>query len=309
MNHVRLTPSHKPQRSADLCPLPQNKHADDLVEQCLAEIGAIPLLSKAQEQALAERIQAGDAQAKRAFIEANLCLVVHLARQYAAPGRNLLDLIQDGNLGLMRAVEHFDPERGYKFSTYAMYWIKQAIRRGQEQSERLVRLPSYLEGRLGLLARTRAHLFEAWGADPSDEQLAEALSLSLATVTQAQAADYQVLSLDRAISGHDETTLADLIADPAIIPQEEYVCQQEDARQRPGQVQVMLSSPTQREREVIVLYYCLDGLQGQRSYAQVGQMLGLSRERVRQLRERALGKLRQAAGSATLGMRHHEQAS
>jgi RNA polymerase primary sigma factor len=297
------------QQRPDLCPALLDDNLDDLVEQYLVEIGPIPLLSAEEERALALRIREGDAAAKQRFIEANLRLVVHIAKQYSNSSHNLLDMIQDGNIGLMRAVEHFDVTKGYKFSTYAFWWIKQAIRRGLDNTARMVRLPAYLSVRTGMIVRTKERLFEQQGYEPTDEQIAAQMEMDVTTVQQVKSANYRVLSLDKAVSGHDETTLGDLIPDERIPAYDDLLCEEEDERELPQQVREMLTCLTERERRVIILHFGLDGGIEHHGYAEIGRQLGISRERVRQVYESALLKLRLAARSATCIEHRSRQAS
>ncbi|HZO71434.1 MAG TPA: sigma-70 family RNA polymerase sigma factor [Ktedonobacteraceae bacterium] len=279
--------------------------AADALGLYLSEIGATPLLSPEEEHLLALRVQAGDEVAREQFLTANLRLVVHVAQRYQRDERDLPDLIQDGNLGLLRALESFDPAYGTKFSTYAYWWISQAIRRGREQTARLVRLPSYLDGRLGRIARARARLFEQHGCEPSTEQIAAALGLSVAEVEQAQAADRQMLSLDRPVSAHEEATLGDFIADGSLPPADEALCHEEAVQAQRHEIASLLACLTERERAVIMLRFGLDEREtgGTRSMAEVGRVLGISRERVRQLQHRAMSKIRAHAQQSVPGAR------
>jgi RNA polymerase primary sigma factor len=291
---VRLEEQQRP----DLCLALLDENLDDSVEQYLGEIGVIPLLSAEEEYHLAQRIRQGDEQAKRQFVEANLRLVVHIAKQYSMKGRNLLDMIQDGNIGLIRAVEHFDHTKGFKFSTYATWWIKQAICRGLDNTARLVRLPVYLSVRSGMIARIHARLFEQQGYEPTLEQIAAQMGMDVSVVEQVQATNYQILSLDKPVSGHDDTTLGELIPDERIPAYDDLLCQEEDERELPEQVAAMLACLTEREQQVIILHFGLFGVPCHRGYAEIGRELGICRERVRQVYARAIEKLRLAARSA-----------
>lgn len=292
--------AHGRERDTDAHPA-----ASDTLSLYLAEIGAVPLLSPEEEYALACRVKQGDEAAREHFVRANLRLVVEFAkRSAAADGADLLDRIQDGNLGLLQAVEHFDPSRGYKFSTYAFWWIRQAVCRGRQQTARLVRLPSYLETRLGTIARTQARLFEEHGCEPTASQIADALGLTVAQVEQAHAANVTMLSLDRPVSAHEEATLADCIADTRLADADEALCHEEEAQARRQSLESLLWCLTEREWAVIVLRFGLDSTAGvpseTRSLADVGRMLGICRERARQLEAHALTKLRQSAQALAL---------
>lgn len=279
--------------------------ASDTLGLYLSEIGAVPLLSAEEEHLLAVRVRQGDKDAREQFVSANLRLVVHVARQYQRDEGDLLDLIQDGNLGLLQAVEHFDPERGTKFSTYAFWWIMQAMRRGREQTVRLVRLPSYLDQRLGRIARAHAHLFDVLGCEPTTEQIAATLGMEVAAVEQARVADVAMLSLDRPVSAHNEATLGDCIADERLPEVDEDLCHEEHIQARKQQIERLLVCLTEREWAVIVLRFGLDSeTGGTRSMAEVGRALGISRERVRQLQHRAMSKLRAQAQQIVPGARH-----
>ena len=283
--------------------------AADTLGLYLSEIGAVPLLSPEEEHALAVRVRQGDEAAREQFLCANLRLVVHVAKRYQRDEGDLADLIQDGNLGLLQAVEHFDPERGTKFSTYAFWWIHQAIRRGREQTARLVRLPSYLDQRLGRIARAHARLFDVLGCAPTTAQIAAALGLTVEEVEQAVAADRQMLSLDRPVSAHQEATLGDCIADGSQPEVDEALCHEEHVQAQRQQIATLLGCLTPRERAVIVLRFGLDdeeeGTGSTRSLAEVGRILGISRERVRQLAHRAMSKVRTHDQQSVPGARHH----
>lgn len=277
--------------------------AEDLLQCYLRDIGSIPLLTAQQERDLAQRIRLGDPEARQRLIEANLRLVVHIAKAYVTRHRSLLDLIQDGNTGLIHATEKFAVEKGHRFTTYATHWIRQAILRGLENTSRPIRLPAYLSQRTGQIARAEKQLYAQQAEGPTDAQIADALHLDLALIERARAATYQMVSLDKPLSSHEDMTLADILVDERLLLHDEVVCQQEEHARHAQQIAALFALLTPREAQAVILYYGLDGGEQDRTYAQVGRLMGVSRERVRQLQASAFVKFRASADA------HRKEAS
>ena len=259
----------------------------DSLAAYLAEIGTAPLLTPAQEISLGRRAQAGDREAVHALVKHNLRLVVSVAKKYQNLGMSLLDLIQEGSVGLMRAAEKFDPTRGFRFSTYATWWIRQAILRALNEQSRLVRLPEYLSGRRNLVDQARETLRERLGRTPSDAEVAGEASVPVEQVTALAQASRPVASLDAPLGEDGELALGDLIRDGE--PSAEDLAEREDRR---AAVTQALSVLEQREREVIRLRYGLTDNGREHTLEEVGRTLGLTRERIRQIETKALRRLR-----------------
>jgi RNA polymerase primary sigma factor len=255
------------------------------LELFLAEIGRHRLLSAAEEVRLAKRVERGDLAAKKQMVNANLRLVVSIAKRYRGRGVPFLDLIQEGTLGLNRAVEKFDWRLGYKFSTYAHWWIRQAVERAIASQARTIRLPFHVIERRQKLARAARTLAPALGREPSLEELAEATGLPLGHVRQALGCAEASVSLNQAVGADGDTELADFLADPAAgDPVEE--AERSLLRQT---VQRRLERLPERERLIVERRF---GLQGEpQTLETVGRELGLTRERVRQLEVQALKQL------------------
>jgi RNA polymerase primary sigma factor len=250
----------------------------------MSELGRYPLLNAAEEVELAKRIERGDRQAKERMINSNLRLVVHNARRYTGQGVPLGDLIQEGIIGLNRAVEKFDWRRGYKFSTYATWWIRQACQRAIANQSRTIRIPVHVDERRRKLARTRQRLEAREGREPSLAELAEAAGMDLRYAQEALEAVEAGVSLNAPI-GDDSGELADLLADP------EAVDPIEEAGQslRRDAVRNALGSLSERERRIVELRFGFDG--DAMSLEAIGRELGLTRERVRELEQTALARL------------------
>jgi RNA polymerase primary sigma factor len=284
--------------------LPQTEDMGDSLGQYLGELIQVPLLSPGEEQRLAERIAQGDEQAKGQMIKANLRLVVSIAKRHTGYGLDLEDLVQEGNIGLIKAVERFDVTRGHTFSTYATYWIRQAMTRALADKGRLVRLPVYLRTTLSRLRRTQTQLFEELGRVPSRQELAQRVDLPLARVQELLMIDQPIWSLDMPLSEDGEVTLADTIPDETAQDPDEVVPLRIAQQELDAQVWAMLSGLTQRERAVVILRYRLDGPGERRTLQEVGRLLGITRERVRQLEAKALDKLRQAGCPLAITSQH-----
>ena len=270
---------------------------DDPVKQYLYEIGRFPLLSAEDEAELARRIERGDTQAKNRLIECNLRLVASLARKYENRGLSFMDLVQEGSLGLNRAAEKFDHTTGNRFSTYATWWIKQAMLRAIADQARTIRLPVHMNELLGRLRKARRELEIAYGREPTDAELAAEMGLSESRVAELNLIAQETVSLDAPIAGEDTDQLGSFIADESAVSPEGSAV--ESAMN--GQLYAALDTLESREREILKLRYGLrDGVP--LTLEQTGKLFGITRERVRQIEEKALRKLRSPARRLSLTM-------
>jgi RNA polymerase primary sigma factor len=253
----------------------------------LREIGAVNLLTPEQEIKLAARIKAGDKEARELMIKANLRLVVKVARRYEGIGMPLLDLISEGNIGLMTAVERFDPSKGAKLSTYACWWIKQSIKRALAEQSKTIRLPVHMVGKIFNMHRTARRLLETLGREPTDEELAEELGITTFQVSQMRLAATRPASLDAPMSEEDCHSLSDVIQDEAAeTPSEQFQSSAET-----GMLHQMVANLQPREARLLQARFGLDG-SSPKTLDEVGQAFGVTRERARQLQGNALKKLR-----------------
>jgi RNA polymerase primary sigma factor len=260
----------------------------DALQMFLNELRHYPLLSAKEETELAQRIERGDLEAKERLINANLRLVVSLAKRYPTYDLTLLDLIQEGIFGLVRAAEKFDWRKGYKFSTYATFWIRQAIQRGLESRARTIRIPSHVGIRQRKLSQAQTDLQAKLGRDPTDEELAEATDMKLSHLREAREAMRTVVSLDRPVSGaggDGETPFGALLPAEGDSVDEEVAVSMEHAAVRRALAQL-----PERQRDVVRLRYGIDGEDPKR-LTETGRELGISPERVRQIESDALRRL------------------
>ncbi len=262
--------------------------ADDSVRLYLREIGKIPLLNSEEELKLAYEIKAGDKEAKDKMAEANMRLVVSIAKRYVGRGLDLLDLIQEGNTGLLRAVEKFDPDKGFKFSTYATWWIRQAITRAIADQARTIRIPVHMVETINKLLRTQRRLTQELNREPSNEEIAEAMEIEVDKVEHIMKIKQDISSLDASIRDDEEdSVLSDFIEDEDTVSPEESATNQ----LLKEQVKEILSALTEREQKILKLRFGLeDGKQ--HTLEEVGQEFSVTRERIRQIEAKALAKLR-----------------
>src|SRR5712691_2571812 len=268
----------------------------DSLQLFLNEAGRYPLLTAAEEVELAKLIERGDKQAKDRMVNANLRLVVSIAKKYQGHGISLLDLIQEGIIGLIRAVEKFDWRRGYKFSTYATWWIRQAVQRGVANKSRTIRIPVHIVEREQKMARAERDLVLKLGRQPTDQELAKAAKLPLKQVREVKSAARAVTSLDRPIGDDASGSYGDLFAADQVQTEEEV-----EVSLREETLHKALSELPERERDVVKLRYGMDGDPDPKSLEEIGRTLGLTRERVRQIEARALQRLAERREVAALG--------
>jgi RNA polymerase nonessential primary-like sigma factor len=265
----------------------------DATQLYLSEIGYAPLLTAEEEVQFARALRAGDGAARRRMIESNLRLVVKIARRYMGRGLPLLDLVEEGNLGLMRAVEKFDPELGYRFSTYATWWIRQSIERGIINQARTVRLPIHVVRQISAYVRTNRRLAQDLEREPSIEEIAAVFDRSLEQVDRMRTLREPIASVDAALGDDGEWTLIDGMADESL-PTPEDLVEMDDMRQVLDRWLGVLS---EKQRRVIELRFGLDGSE-RATLEAVGEELGVTRERVRQIQVEAMRRLRRLLAGA-----------
>jgi RNA polymerase primary sigma factor len=256
----------------------------------LREIGQVKLLTREDEVRLAKRIQKGDQAARQQMIKANLRLVVKIAHDYANYGLPLLDLISEGNIGLMKAVDRFDPTKGGKLSTYGAWWIKQSIKRALANQSKTIRLPVHLVDKISRLRRLSMQLTEEFGREPTDEELGEELNISPSKVAQLRNAAIRPASLDAAVGNEEDGgTLGDLVPDESAKTAYDVI-ENENMRES---IQELLPLLEERERKILTMRFGLDG-QKEMTLEEIGQKFKVTRERIRQLQNIGLLKIRKA---------------
>ncbi|MGL4344764.1 MAG: RNA polymerase sigma factor RpoD [Cellulosilyticaceae bacterium] len=275
--------------------LPEGISIDDPVRMYLKEIGKVPLLSADDEIKLAQRMENGDQEAKKKLAEANLRLVVSIAKRYVGRGMLFLDLIQEGNLGLIKAVEKFDYRKGYKFSTYATWWIRQAITRAIADQARTIRIPVHMVETINKLMRVSRQLLQELGRDPQPEEIAKVMDMPVSKVREIMKISQEPVSLETPIGEEEDSHLGDFIPDDDVpVPAEAaaFTLLKE-------QLIEVLDTLTEREQKVLRLRFGLDDGRA-RTLEEVGKEFNVTRERIRQIEAKALRKLRHPSRSKKL---------
>lgn len=260
---------------------------NDNVRMYLKEIGRISLLSLEEEQSLSKRVAEGDEEAKRILAESNLRLVVSIAKRYVGRGLLFLDLIQEGNIGLMKAVEKFDYDKGYKFSTYATWWIRQAITRALADQARTIRVPVHMVETINKMARIERQMTLELNREPTDQELSKKMGLSVEKIAEIKKISQDPVSLEKPISDEDDSHLGDFLADERTMSPEEFATYEI----LKDELREVLNTLTVREKEVLELRFGLfDG--SSHTLEEVGKKFKVTRERIRQIEAKALRKLR-----------------
>ena len=284
-----------PNMQVEALTLSKDVKINDPVRMYLKEIGRINLLTSDEEFEYAQRAVAGDKEAKQLLAESNLRLVVSIAKRYVGRGMLFLDLIQEGNIGLMKAVDKFDPTKGYKFSTYATWWIRQAITRAIADQARTIRVPVHMVETINKLARVQRQLTQELNREPTDEEIAKKLGISIEKVREVYKISQDPVSLETPIGEEDDSHLGDFIKDERTMGPEEYAT----VEMLKEELKDVLKTLTEREEKVLRLRFGLDDGQC-RTLEEVGQIFGVTRERIRQIEAKALRKLRHPSRSRKL---------
>lgn len=280
-------PDGVPSSQADALELAVEYNLEDSIKMYLTEIGEIPLLTPEEELQLAKRIAEGDEDAKQRFIEANLRLVVSIAKKYTTKGMAFPDLIQEGNTGLIRAVNKFDWTLGNKFSTYATWWIRQAILRAISDHGRTIRIPVHMVEIIGKITRSKRRLSQQLGRDPTREEIAQDIHVPLSKVIEAETSASDIVSLDSPVNEEESASLGEFLSDSTILEPSEVVNRTLLAET----VAALLDTLSEREAEVLRLRFGLyDGQT--HTLEEVGKIYGVTRERIRQIETKAIRKLR-----------------
>ncbi|MDK6804346.1 RNA polymerase sigma factor RpoD [Aerococcus sp. UMB1112A] len=285
----------KDKEEEDETSIPANVKMNDPVRMYLKEIGRVSLLTADEEVALAKRIEEGDPIAKQELAEANLRLVVSIAKRYVGRGMSFLDLIQEGNMGLMKAVEKFDYTKGFKFSTYATWWIRQAITRSIADQARTIRIPVHMVETINKLVRIQRQLLQDLGREPTPEEIGAEMDLPTEKVRNIMKISQETVSLETPIGEEDDSHLGDFIEDNEAMSPEEFTSQE----MLKEQLNEVLDTLTDREENVLRLRFGLEDGQS-KTLEQVGKQFGVTRERIRQIEAKALRKLRHPSRSKQL---------
>jgi RNA polymerase primary sigma factor len=268
-------------------PAPLEKARGDTLQLYLNEIGQVKLLKPEEEIQLAKRIKRGDKRAREQMITANLRLVVKIARDYDGLGLPLLDLINEGNIGLMKGVERFDPKKGAKLSTYAAWWIRQSIMAALANQSKTIRLPAHVVERVAKMRRAEMELRDTFDREPTDQELAEHLGLDARRIRQYRQAAKAPVSLDAPLGEDEPNHISDVVADPNAAAPFDRIVRENDA----GLVRDALAGLSKRETAILGLRFGLDGAKP-KTLEEIGAQFNLSRERIRQIQDEALGKMR-----------------
>ncbi len=286
VNLIEEVPATKAQVEVAAIQSDSSRQSMDAFTLYIREMGETPLLTPAEEVTLARRIKKGDKAAREQMIKANLRLVVKIARDYESYGLPLLDLINEGNIGLMKAVDRFDPKKGAKLSTYASWWIKQSIRRAISDQSKTIRLPVHVGDKLLHIRRAETRFQEEFGRLPTDEELSGELGLAAKRIAQYRQASIRPTSLDAPI-GEDSNTVAEIVADEKTGTPLQALAEKTDT----ALIHEVLPTLDAREQEILRQRFGLDG-NDEKTLEELGEKFGVTRERIRQIQELALTKLR-----------------